>query len=142
MKIDLKELLRRVGNEADLTEEVQVSFPADGLVLTKPVRVDLHLLNTGTSVLLSGTLETEAELECARCLKKFRRPVSARLSEEYVREVPAAPAKKGREIELKAEDFVYPLGPDETLDLNEMIRQNLVLALPIKVLCRETCEGV
>jgi uncharacterized protein len=142
VKIDLKELLQQAGNEADIVEEAGVSFPGDGLVLTRPVKLDLHLLNTGVSVLLSGTIEAEAELECARCLKKFRRPVAAKLSEEYVRQVPEPPAHKGKGIELKDEDIVFPLASDDTLDLGETIRQNLLLSLPIKVLCREACEGV
>ena len=142
MKIDLKELLRAVGNEADLVEEDTVSFPEDGLVLTKPVKLNLHLLNTGVSVLLNGTIETEAELECARCLKKFRRPLALRLAEEYVRPRPEPPSHKSKEVELKDKDFVFLIAKDDTIDLGETIRQNLLLALPIKALCREACEGV
>ena len=134
--------MRAVGNEADIVEEAGVSFPEDGLVLTKPVKLNLHLLNTGVSVLLNGTIETEAELECARCLKKFRRPLAARLTEEYVRPRPEPPVHKSKEVELKDEDFVFPIEKDDTIDLGETIRQNLLLALPIKVLCREACEGV
>jgi uncharacterized protein len=141
VKIDLTELLRQVGNEADINEEAKVSFPEDGLNLTRPVKIDLHLVNTGASVLVSGALATEAELECSRCLKKFKRPVVARVEEEYVRGPLPSPQKKGKETELKPDDFVYPLGPDETLDLGEAIRQNLMLALPIKPLCREACKG-
>jgi uncharacterized protein len=142
VKIDLTELLRQVGNEADIVEEEKVSYPDDGLTLTKPVKIDLHLLNTGASVFLNGTIETEAELECARCLKKFRRPIIAKLAEEYVKPVALPPAKKVKEAELREEDFVYPIGQDNTLDLDETVRQNLMLSLPIKTLCREACEGV
>jgi uncharacterized protein len=141
VKIDLKELLRLTGNEADLNEEVEVSFPDDGLNLTRPVKVDLHLVNTGASVWVSGTLATEVELECSRCLKKFKRSLSTKVEEEYVRGPLPSTKKKGKEQELKPEDFVYLIGPDNTLDLGETIRQNLMLALPIKTLCREACKG-
>lgn len=141
MKIDLKELLRQVGNEADICEERGVSFPEDGLNLTRPVKIDLHLVNTGASVWVSGTLATEAELECSRCLKKFKRPLVTKVEEEYVRDPLPTPQKKSKELELKPEDFVYPIGPDNSLDLGETIRQNLMLALPIKTLCREACKG-
>lgn len=141
MKIDLTELLRQAGNEADIAEEAKVSFPEDGLNLTKPVKLDLHLVNTGASVYVTGTLATEAELECSRCLKKFKRALSVRVEEEYVKELPAQAAKNVKALELKADDFVYPLGRDNSLDLWELVRQNLTLALPIKILCRETCKG-
>ena len=101
MKIALTELLRHVGNEADVLEEEKVSFPEEGLKLTRPVKVNLHLINTGASVLLNGTLETEAELECSRCLKKFTRPIITKASEEYAKKLPGAAVKKGKEVELK-----------------------------------------
>jgi len=141
VKIDLKELLRQAGNEADLNEEAEVSFPEDGLNLTRPVKVDLHLINTGGSVLVSGTLATEAELVCSRCLKEFKRSLVAKVEEEYVTNPPPPPPKKSKEVELNASDFVYALGPDNSLDLGELVRQNLMLALPIKTLCREACKG-
>jgi uncharacterized protein len=141
VKIDLKELLRQVGNEADICEEAEVSFPEDGLNLTRPVKIDLHLVNTGASVWVSGTLATEIELECSRCLKKFKRSLATKVEEEYIKGPFPSPPKKSKELELKAEDFVYPIGPDNLLDLGETIRQNLMLALPIKTLCREACKG-
>lgn len=141
MKIDLTELLRQVGNEADIIEEAKVSFPEDGLNLASPVKINLHLVNTGASVFVNGTLATEVELECSRCLKKFKRSLVVRIEEEYVKELPPLPPKNTKESELKESDFVYPIGKDNSLDLGETIRQNLMLALPIKTLCREACKG-
>jgi len=141
VKIDLKELLREVGNETEIEMEERVSFPEDGLVLTKPVSIKAHLTNTGTLVLLDGTLETEAELDCSRCLKKFRFPLAASLSEEYSREPSPSEGKRGKGIELKEEDFVYPIAADSSIDFDEVIRQNLLLALPIKPLCSAACKG-
>ena len=138
MKIDLTDLLRQVGNEADITRTEEVSFAEDGLFLAGPVKVDLHLINTGYSVLLNGTFEGVAELECSRCLKKIRQELKVPVSEEYGR---PAPAPKVKMTELKEEDFIYPLGKDNLLDLTELIRENLLLALPIKPLCREACKG-
>lgn len=140
MKIDLAELLKRVGNEADFEETEKVSFPEDGLSLTQPVKARAHLVNAGTSVLLTGTVETEAELECARCLKTYRVPLTVTLAEEYSKKPAAVTARKGKEIELGEKDFVYPIEKDNILDLGETIRQNLLLALPFKPLCRPDCS--
>lgn len=139
MKIDLTDLLREVGREADIEKEEGVSYPEDGLPLTRPIKIKIHLVNTGPSVLLEGTAETEVEVECSRCGKKFRLPLTANISEEYSKNIPRKPVKKG--IELKEEDFVYPIEKDNTLDLGETIRQNLLLVLPIMPLCKQACEG-
>ena len=79
-------------------------------------------------------------LECSRCLKKFNSRLAATIDEEYSKSMPPDP-KIGKVIELKEEDFVYPIEKDNTLDLDEMIRQNLLLSVPIKVLCSENCKG-
>lgn len=141
MKIDLTELLSKDGNEADIEVEEKVSFPEDGLVLTHPVKIMAHLVNAGPLVLVNGTIETEAELECSRCLKKFQASLTTKIAEEYSKGLPGPTVKKGKEVELKAEDFVYSLDKENTLDLGETIRQNLLLALPIKILCQTNCKG-
>ena len=141
MKINLTELLRKPGNEGEIEAEEPVSFPEDGLVLTRPVKATLHLTNTGSSVLLSGEVATEVELDCSRCLEKFRTPIKVNLAEEFVKNQPAAAGKSRQEIELKEKDFVYPIEPDNTLDLSEIIRQNLALAVPISPLCEKKCSS-
>ncbi len=138
MKIDLTDLLRVVGNETDIERTDEVSLGEDGLLLAGPVKVRLHLVNTGYAVLLNGTIESVAELECSRCLKKMRQELKVSVSEEYGK---LSPVPKARMTELKEEDFIYPLGEDNLLDLTELIRENLLLALPIKPLCREACKG-
>lgn len=140
MKIELNELLRQVGNEGEVEDSEQISLPDDNLILTQPVSVKLHLMNTGESVLVKGTIQTEIELECDRCLKKYRRPVKLEIEENYARET--APQRKGKEIELKESDFVYPIDNDNCIDLDELIRQNILLSLPIKSLCDINCKGV
>ncbi|MBU0671748.1 MAG: DUF177 domain-containing protein [Candidatus Margulisbacteria bacterium] len=140
MRIDLTELLQKVGNETDIEQSEKVSFPEDGLTLTKPVIVNAHLANIGPSVLLLGRAETEAELECSRCLKKFKYPIAIELEEEFSKE-PLIP-KKSKEIELRNEDFVLPIEEDNTIDLTELIRQDLSLEQPIKTLCSPDCKGI
>lgn len=134
MKLDLKELLRKVGNEAHIQREEKMNFAEDHLILTKPVKINLHLTNTGTSVMAEGTFETEVEQECSRCLKIFKMPLTAQIEEEYSKSLPTFYPNL-KEVELKENDFVYPIDEDDTLDLDEIVRQNLILALPIKPLC-------
>jgi len=140
VKIDLTELLQKVGNEADIERAETVSFPEDGLKLTQPLKIEAHLVNTGSSVLLTGEAETLAELECSRCLKNYQLPISIEFQEEFSHE-PFSPPGKG-EIELHPEDFVSPIGEDNMIDLTELIRQEMLLSLPIKTLCNEDCKGI
>ena len=140
MKIDLTEVLQKVGNEVDVEETDKISFPDDDLNLSKPVKVKLHMVNTGDSVYLTGDAETEAELECSRCLKKYKVPLAIDLEEEFSKE-PFIPKSNGS-TELRPEDFVSPIEKDNTIDLTELIRQDLLLSLPIKTLCSPDCKGI
>ena len=90
--------------------------------------------------MLTGEAETIAELECSRCLKNYTVPISIEFEEEFSRE-PFSPKGKG-EIELHNEDFVSPIGDDNMIDLTELIRQEMLLSLPMKTLCSESCQGI
>lgn len=138
MKLDLTELLRNVGNKADVEESLRVDLGEDSLRLTGPVKVKMHFSNLGPAVLANGTAEA-VELDCSRCGQKFRLPLTAEISEEYSKNPPSA-AKEGKEVEIGEEDFIYPIEKDNTLDLAEVIRQNILLALPIQTVCGP-CKG-
>lgn len=140
MKIDLTELLQKVGSEADVLQTEKVSFPEDDLTLTEPVKIKIHLINSGPSVLLHGEAQTEAQLECSRCLKTFKLPLTVEIEEEFTKE--PIVKKSGKEIELRKEDFTYPIEKDNTIDLTELIRQELLLAMPIRTICSPDCKGV
>jgi uncharacterized protein len=140
VKIDLTELMQKVGSEADVEQTEKVSFPEDALNLTKPVKIKIHLINSGSSVLMNGVAEAEAELECSRCLKTFKFPLSVKIEEEFTKE--PFVAKGGKEIELREEDFTCPIEKDNTIDLTELIRQELLLAMPISTICNADCKGV
>ncbi|NQT29761.1 MAG: DUF177 domain-containing protein [Candidatus Saganbacteria bacterium] len=140
MKIDLTELLEKVGNDADIEESEEISFPEDNLNLTSPVAMKLHLVNIGSSVLVEGKVTTEAQLECSRCLEKFKFPLSIDIEEEFTKELFIASGSN--EIELKEGDFTGTIERDNTIDLAELIRQDLLLALPIKTLCAQDCKGI
>jgi len=145
VKIDLTELLREVGNEAEIEVALEgeaVTDPEDNLVLSQPIKGSLHLINADASVLVLGKLTTQAVVECSRCLKKIDLPLAVNLKEEFSRNDPFQRHKRGGDRELHESDFVYPIEPDNSIDLSEVIRENLLLALPIKKLCQPDCQGI
>lgn len=141
MKIDLSKLLREVGDTVDIQESEAVSYPDDNLTLVKPVEMDLQLINAGDLILLRGNVSTAAELDCARCLNKYVLPLDVEINEEFSSEVPVPSKNKREEKELHAEDFISPLDKDKTIDVSEIVRQNLLLELPLQPLCRKDCPG-
>jgi uncharacterized protein len=142
VKIDLSELLGKSGQIADLEREVRLNLEEDGLVLTRPVLVKAVLTNLGPTVTLKGTAETELEVDCSRCGQRFKTALTAELDEEYASHLSPPEYKQGAEVELTNQDFVLPLPRDNKLDLDEVLRQNLLLAVPTQTICDKNCEGV
>ncbi len=141
MKIDVGDLLKRVGKVMRVEAKETLSLEEDGLSLNGPVAVYVKLTNIGDSILLSGKFKASVRLNCVRCLKDFDQPLSVEVEEEYSRD-PKVFDKKGEEIELKDADFIFKIGEDNSIDLGEAIRQNILTALPIKPLCRKSCKGL
>jgi uncharacterized protein len=144
VKIDLTELLYQVGNVANVKIDVnehEINVLGGGLNLTQPAKVALKLVNTGNLVIAEGSLSAEVKLECSRCLKDFSLPINLKIKEEFAKKAVLPKAKAG-ELELHENDFVAEIDKDNTFDLSDMVRQNLLLALPIKPLCDKNCQGL
>ncbi len=138
MKIDVTDLLKSVGAELKIDRRESLVFE-DAIELTSPVQVKLKLTNTGETILVSGTIKTDLKLCCCRCLKDFKYPVNIKIEEEYSKKSPVI-RSKNKEIELKEKDFVFEIGGNNIIDLDEAIRQNLIVNIPIKPICSKTCK--
>jgi len=139
MIINVSELLKALGNTTAVTTEENLEFAKEELDLISPVYIDIRLTNTGTGILMEGTFKAEARLNCGRCLKDFRHLIEAEVSEVFKKERKHSSPRKD-EIELAEEDFVFPINEENEIDLKEAIRQNLILALPIKTVCSNECS--
>jgi uncharacterized protein len=108
--------------------------PAEGR-LEDPVLVDLHLDAVVEGVLVRGTLGFTLELPCARCLAAQRIVREVEVAELFV-----DPAKREEDEEPEPG---YELVDDRTaIDLSTMARDALLIDLPVRVLCREDCQGL
>lgn len=116
--------------------------PAEDVTLPEPVEGELVLTGTGRTVCLSGRVRTVVELVCGACLGVFRQPLEVAVSEEFGRVgSPVDDARRG-EQELGSEDFIMPLEAGDLVDVTEVVRQHLILALPIAPRCHAGCRGL
>jgi len=136
-------------------------IPPDGLDLDEaldPVGVhlegddELHLqrghlrahveIVDGTTVHVRGELEGRVVVECGRCLERYPVDVAQKLDLFSLPRVAERPEDEEEEVELDDHDVVVGYYESDTLDLGEMMREQLFLALPLKRLCREDCQGL
>jgi|WetSurMetagenome_2_1015567.scaffolds.fasta_scaffold572053_1 uncharacterized protein len=146
MKIDVSDLLKEVGSELKVEAVEEFSFPEEDIKLCSPVTVKLKLVNTGQTVLVTGSLKARVMMSCGRCLKEFEHPVDIKIEEEYCKSGSQAAEDEWeeedgeREVELKDKDFVFEISEQNVLDLDEAIRQNIIVSLPIKAICSKDCK--
>lgn len=97
----------------------------------------LRARRTGDKVELIGTVDAEVGFECDRCLK----PLSVRVGQSFdLLYVP--PLKVGDERELDEDDLSIGFYQGETIDADDLVREQIELALPMARLCSEECEGL
>lgn len=90
------------------------------------------------NVFIEGTASTTVEAACSRCLEKTRQAVKA--SFKYTFAPP--PAQPKEEWELSAEDLDFAYYEEDSIDLDALLFEQIMLHMPIKPLCRESCKGL
>jgi len=103
------------------------------------VQGEVKLMRTDRGILVKGTLHTEVEVTCSRCLSLFNCPLTLNIEEEYF---PTTDVGSGASLPLPDEPGCFTIDEHCVLDLAEAIRQYVLLAIPMKALCREDCAGL
>ena len=115
---------------SDFTGDDQGRFPVQGQV---------ELLRTDRSILVRGTLETKIRAMCSRCLSPFDHPLRLRLEEEFF---PVVDVVSGVLLPVAEGTGAFTIDESHILDLSEAVRQYVLLAAPMKPLCRKDCSGL
>ena len=139
LKIDLTPILQDVGRTVHFDFEERLSWPEDGLAILDPLVINVDLMNTGEIVVINAKVSGEAKVKCARCAEDYVYPIKSEFEEEYSSNL-SLPVKKKGEVELTKKDFIFKIEKDNTIDLGEAIRQNILTELPIKPLCKKCPE--
>src|SRR3569833_1164907 len=135
--IDTRSLGRWPG--ARRKDSYTVPAPADlgvemvGVPEGTDVELDLRLEAVMEGVLVSGTARSPLSGECARCLDPLTSSIEVEFQELYV----YSDTRSGE----SAEDDARRLEGD-LIDLEPVVRDAMVLALPLSPLCRDDCPGL
>jgi uncharacterized protein len=116
------------------------AFPAENdYRIAAPVQLELDVRKDKDKLRLRGRVRTTVHVECSRCLEPLPVAVDGQFDLLYL---PETAAPEGQEQELADEDVDTAYYRDGIIDLAELVREQLYLALPMKPLCREDCRGL
>jgi uncharacterized protein len=141
--LDTRELGRRPGSQRDVV--ITVPAPAElgievlGVPEGSPVELDLRLEAVMEGVLVTGTATAGLEGECARCLEPIDDEIDVRFQELFVY---ADQHDKAVEHDDRDLDDETSRLEDDMLDLEPLLRDAVVLALPFTPLCQDDCPGL
>jgi uncharacterized protein len=119
----------------DAEFEETVSF--DGV--PSPVRAKLKIQKVGTEVVVNGNITADIQLQCSRCLNDFKWDLSFPF-EVVFHPVEQLEGEEHREI--KAEELNMGFYSKDELDLTDLIKEQIMLNLPMKPLCSNLCKGI
>jgi uncharacterized protein len=118
----------------------EVELDEEGARLVSDAAVEGRASRRGQQVRLRGTIRTEVEILCDRCAAPERAPLAVEFDTSFIpQEVEAA---KDENVELSPEDLLLSAYDGEAIDLDELVREQVLLALPSRHLCKEDCKGL
>ena len=118
----------------------QIPAPADfkleiiGVAEGRPIQLRLRFESAIEGVFVSGSADVEVVGECARCLEPLSYPLTVSFGELFaypdsVTDATTEPDEVSRVV-------------DEMVDVEDLVRDAVLLALPLAPLCRDDCRGL
>jgi len=101
------------------------------------VKGNVELIRTSRGILAAGKFTADIKGSCSRCLGDLMKQISFIMEEEFF---PVIDITSGVHLHPPPEEFT--IADNHILDLNEAIRQYIIMATPTKLLCRLDCPGL
>lgn len=139
MRIELDKLEQTGNALAHTYEPEEIVLDEEHARLTEPLAVSIRLARIGTEVRLLGRIDARAEVDCDRCLRTVAVPINAEFDVKYI---PAEDYRSNEAAELQEEDLSVSVFEDETIDIDDLVREQVLLALPVRALCGDECKGL
>lgn len=122
------------GLSLDIDEKIS---PGDGSEVAL-VSAHLELYKTVQEIIISGGIKTRIKFQCSRCLKEFDRELDIPVSVVYH---PIEDMRAERH-ELKDDEMDMGFYKGDVLDLQDVLKEQVLLSMQMKPLCDENCRGI
>lgn len=138
--IDTRDLGRRAGTMKEIRTRAEAPADFGTAVIAvpsgSPIDLDLRIEAVVEGVLVTGTATATAYGECVRCLEPVRADLEVDVAELFVH--------RGRLDHGAADEDDEEVShlDGDLLDLEPVLRDQMVLDLPFQPLCREDCLGL
>ncbi len=133
-------LLLGPGATRDFDFSEPLPDPNHELHLEGPIHGHAHLTRTSEGILVHSEHAAHVVLECARCLEDANTEVQGELDEEFF---PSTDIRTGLPLQVPERDEdALLIDEHHEIDLDEILRQNILTNLPLQPLCDTACPGL
>jgi uncharacterized protein len=135
MNLDLHEF---ISFPAEITLELEtdsIDVNVEGFSFRDLISVRLNIQKVGEEYLCQGYFNAPVEEECCRCLVLFEDELSGDLN--FTIKV-----GEGESSDEDDADLICIKAGEHLVDISEVVRQALILSIPLKPLCDENCKGL
>ena len=133
IKINVAEIRKHLTGKKLLqfeAEPAELDIIETELSITGKVRIEGEISNVGDVLLLKARVSAAVNRVCSRCLKEFTAESSADVLEKFYPS--GSPG-------VENDAYVYEA---DIVDITEPLRESLLLAEPLRALCKEDCLGI
>jgi uncharacterized protein len=113
--------------------------PTDELHLRGPISGHARLTRTPEGILVHCRHSAPVSVECARCLEEADVEIDGELDEEFF---PSTDIRTGVPFDVVSEEDRSFIDEHHEIDLDEILRQDILTNLPLRPLCSAACPGL
>jgi uncharacterized protein len=140
MRIELASLAESGKDFDHQYQPGELSLEDDRIHLLDPSpRVQGRIGWDGRRVKVAGKITGHLQLECDRCLRPVDSAVETKFNREYVT---TADYEAQHTVELSEDDLDLSVFDGALIDVDLLVREELLLAAPDQVLCKQNCQGI
>ena len=139
MVIDLANVVARPKAIEVAFSPDEINLDIDGTSLSGDVSYSGETERVIEKVHVRGTVKAEVRVDCTRCLEPVTSKFEITFDDVFVN-----PEEDEAEVEivLGAEELDESIAIDGKIDVGEVVREQIILALPDQVFCKEDCKGL
>lgn len=135
MKIIVSEIPEK-GMDLELSEKIESDTD---LKILSPVQALIRIDKKNSEIFLKGTLSVTLQQQCSRCLKIFDTEMKIDIDTLYR---PSKEIDVEEHYELKSDELETAFYKNDEIDIDDLLKEQILLNLPMKPLCSEQCKGL
>jgi DUF177 domain-containing protein len=106
-----------------------------------PLEVKVGAELVGNEIRIRGRLKTRLSAQCDRCLTRFEIPLTRDFDVVY-RPFGELARRRDEEIEIPKDELEVGFFSGDGVELADIVTEQVILSVPMKVVCREDCKGL